>query len=55
METLKKLNSERVEITTSRESDVVVFERKDIEKEIIECEETIARNKRWLATLDEKN
>ena len=52
METLKKLENDRVEITTTRDSEVNVFERKDIEKEIVECEETITRNKRWLATLD---
>ena len=52
METLKKLENDRIEITTTRDSDVVTFERKDIEKEIIECEETIVRNRRWLATLD---
>ena len=52
METLKKLENDRVEITTTRDSEVVTFERKDIEKEIVECEETIVRNKRWLATLD---
>ena len=52
METLKKLENDRVEITTTRDSDVVTFERKDIEREIVECEETIVRNKRWLATLD---
>ena len=52
METLKKLENNRIEITTTRDSEVVTFERKDIEKEIVECEETIVRNKRWLATLD---
>ena len=51
METTKKLNNERIEIRTPTER-IVVFEKKDIEKEIAECEETIARNKRWLATLD---
>ena len=53
METLKKLENERIEITTTRDSEVVTFERKDIEKEIVECEETIVRNRRWLDTLDE--
>ena len=51
-ETLKKLDNERVEVTTSRDSDVVTVERHDIEREITECEETILRNKRWLAELD---
>ena len=52
METLKKLDNDRIEITTTRDSEVVTFERKDIETEIVECEETIVRNRRWLATLD---
>ena len=52
METLKKLENDGIEITTTMDSEVNVFERKDIEREIVECEETIVRNKRWLAILD---
>ena len=52
METLKKLDNERVEVTTTQESDVLVVEKKDILREIAECEETIARNQRWLKQLD---
>ena len=51
-ETLKKLDDERVEVTTSRDSDVVTVARHDIVREIAECEETILRDKRWLAELD---
>ena len=50
-ETLRKLDDERVEITTTRDSEVMTFEKKDIIREIEECEETIIRNKRWLETL----
>ena len=52
METLKKLDNERVEVTTTQESDVLVVEKKDILREIAECEETIARDKRYLASLN---
>ena len=51
-ETLKKLDDERVEVTTSRDSDVLVVEKKDILREIAECEETIERNRRWLTQLE---
>ena len=52
METLKKLDNDRVEVTTTQESDVLVVEKKDILREIAECEETILRDKRWLVELD---
>ena len=52
METLKKLDNERVEVTTTVDSEVVTVDREDIEREITECEETILRNQRWLAELD---
>ena len=51
-ETLKKLDDERIEVTNTMDSEVVTVERHDIEREIVECEETIARNQRWLAELD---
>jgi hypothetical protein len=51
-ETLKKLDGERVEVTTTRDSDVITVEKKDILREIAECEETIERNKRWLKQLE---
>ena len=50
-ETIKKLDDERVEVTTTRESDVVVLEKKDLLREIAECEETIKRDKEYLASL----
>ena len=52
METLKKLDDEKVEVTTTQDSEVLVVEKKDILREISECEETIERNKRWLAQLE---
>ena len=52
METLKKLDDERIEITTTRDSDVVTVRKNDILREIAECEETIERNKRWLKQLE---
>ena len=52
METLKKLDNEKVEVTTTRDSDVLVVEKKDILREITECEETIVRNRRWLKQLE---
>ena len=52
METLKKLDNERVEVTTTVDSNVLVVEKKDILREISECEETIVRNKRWLKKLE---
>ena len=52
METLKKLDDGRLEVTTTRDSDVLVIEKQDILRNIAECEETIARNQRWLKQLD---
>ena len=52
METLKKISGSAFEVRTPREDDVVTLHREDIEKDIAKCEETIARNKRWLAQLD---
>ena len=51
-ETLKKLDDEKVEVTTTQDSEVVVVEKQDILREIAECEETITRNKRWLKQLE---
>ena len=51
-ETLTKLDEEKVEVRTTIPDRVMVWDRKNILSEIAECEETIARNRRWLAQLD---
>lgn len=51
-ETLKKLNDEKIEVTTTREADVVTYEKSDLLREIAECEETIRRDKEYLKQLE---
>lgn len=49
METIKKIDDERVEVT---KEEVIIYEKKNLLREIVECEETIERNKRWLKQLE---
>ena len=52
-ETLKKLDKDTIEITTTKEGiEVDLFTREKLLRAIAKSEETIAKNKRWLAELD---
>lgn len=51
-EKIKKIDDEKVEVKTTVEDEVVVLEKGDLLREIAECEEIIARDRRYLASLD---
>ena len=51
MEKIEKIKNDVLKIIRIEEREEH-FKRSDIEKEILECEETISRNKEWLKELD---